>query len=188
MLPKLAYLKKGVFTIEFRYVSWGEVEALCISVAEQVRASGYAPDGIVTLGRGGWVPARLISDCLGVRDVVSLGMKYYAGIGKTLDAPLITQPLPAGSIRGKNVLLVDDLADTGASIARARLELRDAAAVRVATVHFKPRANPRPDYSGEETTDWVVYPWERRETERDLRVHAAGAGGINGPGTARKAF
>ncbi|HKV89645.1 MAG TPA: phosphoribosyltransferase, partial [Thermoplasmata archaeon] len=54
-----------------RRTSWAEADGWADRIDAQVRASGHVPETIVALTRGGWVPARLLADRLGVRRLVS---------------------------------------------------------------------------------------------------------------------
>jgi hypothetical protein len=73
-------------------------------------------------------------------------------------------------LKGKKVLLVDDIADSGRSLAVAKdyITKKGAKEVRTATLHYKPESASKPDYFVVTTTAWVVYPWERHEMEREL--------------------
>jgi hypoxanthine phosphoribosyltransferase len=75
-------------------------------------------------------------------------------------------------VEGKNVLIIDDIADTGGSIQRAEeyVEDRDAGAVRTATLQLLGTSEFQPDFVGErlEQWTWVVYPWNFLEDMVDL--------------------
>ena len=45
-------------------VTWGQVYRLSWRLADLIRKSGFAPDLIVAVARGGYVPARLLCDFL----------------------------------------------------------------------------------------------------------------------------
>ena len=59
----------------------------------------------------------------------------------------------------KKVLIVDDVADTGKTL----LDIEDSYGVNfiTATLYYKPRSIVRPNFFVEETTQWIVYPWEK---------------------------
>jgi hypoxanthine phosphoribosyltransferase len=71
--------------------------------------------------------------------------------------------MPEGSVAGKDVLVIDDIADTGGSIERAHEYVtdRDPGDVRTATLQLLGTSEFDPDYVGErlEEWTWVVYPW-----------------------------
>ncbi|MEM2735717.1 MAG: phosphoribosyltransferase, partial [Candidatus Bathyarchaeia archaeon] len=99
----------------FLVLSWDEVYDLCIRLADKIRGSGFSPDVIVGIARGGWIPARVLSDLLDNPNVMNMRIQFYIDIGKTDKKPTIVQPLDE-SIRGKAILIVDDVADTGSSL------------------------------------------------------------------------
>ncbi|MEM2226299.1 MAG: phosphoribosyltransferase [Candidatus Bathyarchaeia archaeon] len=148
----------------FLVLSWDEVYDLCIRLADKIRGSGFSPDVIVGIARGGWIPARVLSDLLDNPNVMNMRIQFYIDIGKTDKKPTIVQPLDE-SIRGKAILIVDDVADTGSSLRVAIEHAKGLGAreVRAATLHYKPTSSIVPDYYVEETSDWIVYPHERRE-------------------------
>jgi len=149
------------------YISWQEMDEMCSKLARMIKKSGYRPDVIIGIARGGWMPARLLSDKLGNEHVASMRAEFYTKPGVTKRVPKITQPVSV-SVRGKKVLLVDDVSDTGHSIALAARSIRGAREVRTATLHYKPHSIFKPDYYVGTTGDWIVYPWEREETRRKL--------------------
>ncbi len=141
---------------------------LSMELASKVRDSGFRPDAMVAIHRGGMIVARFLSDYLDVRDIRAIRVEHYSGVGRR-GGVRIAEPLPT-SLGGKSVLLVDDVADTGDSleVAREHIISRGAREVRIATMHYKPWSRVVPDYYVVETTDWVVYCWEYAETARSL--------------------
>lgn len=148
-------------------VSWGDTERLCAKLALKVRKD-FRPDIIVGVSRGGLVPARLLSDMLGVDDVYIMRVRHYTGIGKHAKKPVIVQDIPI-SVAGKRVLVADDVADSGGSLAVVRNRLRGAKELRIATLHMKPHSKFEPDYYVAETNAWIAYPWEKSEIRRENR-------------------
>ncbi len=150
-------------------LSWAETEGLCEGLASRISSSGFVPDMIVGISRGGLVPSRLLSDILGVRELFTVRVSFYTGVGKTATSPRIVQPL-VERLEGRSVLLVDDVSDTGGSLKVAKEYLLGMGAreVRAATLHFKPHSKFRPDFFVGETEAWLVYPWERHESAKEL--------------------
>ncbi len=155
-------------------LSWDEVAGLCESLASSITSSGFAPDVLVGVSRGGLVPVRLLSDLLGVSDIYTVRVSFYKNVGKTADFPRLVQPLP-GRLDGKKALIVDDVSDTGRSllVARDHVKRMGAEDVKAATLHFKPHSTFCPDFFIGRTGDWLVYPWERHESARDLGKHVS---------------
>ena len=154
--------------MEFLRVGWQEAADMCMELAGRVAKSGYAPDVIVGISRGGLVPARILSDELHIRGLYTIKIEFYKDIAKTGDFPEVKQSLPEGALEGKKVLLVDDVSDTGRSLAVAKDHVKrlGAADVRIAVLHEKPQTITKPDYVIGSTEAWVIYPWEVRETEK----------------------
>jgi len=153
--------------MDMLYVKWADVETMCTELAEEIRKSGYKPDILIGIARGGWVPARLLSDKLPHNHVASMRVEFYVEPGVTEKVPRLTQE-PSVDLRAKKVLLVDDVSDTGHSLALAVRSLKGAKEIRTATLHFKPHSIFEPDYYVAKTDKWIVYPWEVEETKRKL--------------------
>lgn len=143
-------------------ISWGEVERLCRQLAQQIRASGFAPDLVIAIGRGGYVPARLLCDYLDIMALTSIKIEHYlAGSNKQPEA-VIRFPL-CSDIRGQRVLLVDDVNDSGDTLALARQHLLESSpqTVRTAVMHQKTSTCFSVDYYARKIVKWrwLIYPW-----------------------------
>lgn len=154
---------------EFEAVTWEKAYDMLLRQAEKIRQSNFKPEVIVGIAKGGWVPARVLSDLLEVSVLATVQVEFYMGIAKSRAEPVLKQKA-AAAVKGKKVLLVDDIADTGKSLqlARAHVLQRGAAEVRVATLYKKPGSAVKPDYYEAETSLWVVFPWETKETIRKI--------------------
>jgi hypoxanthine phosphoribosyltransferase len=154
---------------EFEVATWNQIYAMLLSQAEKIRQSGFKPDVIVGITRGGWIPARVLSDLLEIPDLAVVRVEFYLGVAETRNAPVLTQRVSAG-VEGKKALLVDDVADTGKSLQLAKEHIlqQGATEVRIATVYRKPFSIIKPDYYEKETRRWVVFPWETKETIRKI--------------------
>lgn len=154
---------------EFEVSTWNQIYAVLLSQAEKIRRSGFKPHVIVGVTRGGWIPARVLSDLLGIPDLASVGVEFYLGVAETRNKPVLTQRVSV-DVEGKKALLVDDVADTGKSLQLAREHIlqQGATEVRVATIYRKPLSAIAPDYYEKETRRWVVFPWETKETVRKI--------------------
>lgn len=146
-------------------LTWSQIDASLLALTDRINESGYRPDMIVGVARGGWVVARVLSDLLNVPNLASIKIEFYKGVDEKVKVPKITQPISA-SPKGRTILVADDVADTGESLLLAQRHLLDqgARALKVATIHYKPWSKFKPDYYYLETDDWIMYPWEIRET------------------------
>jgi hypoxanthine phosphoribosyltransferase len=151
--------------LKLLHTSWEDVERLSEELAHKIIESGYEPDILVAVSRGGFAPARILCDQLSIRRLASLQVEFYSGVKDTALKPRIVYPLNADIDRQK-VLVVDDVSDTGDSLmlAREHVLMGNPGDLRVATLHIKPWTKFRPDYHAAETEAWIVYPWEPVES------------------------
>jgi hypoxanthine phosphoribosyltransferase len=154
---------------KFEVPSWNQIYGALLKLAEAIRKSGFEPDVIVGVSRGGWIPARIISDLLENPKLANVTADFYVGIAETKHEPSITQPISA-SVKTKKVLVVEDLADTGKSLklVNSHLKKHGASEIRVATIYYKPWSITVPDYYEKETRRWIIFPWEQKETIRKI--------------------
>jgi len=142
---------------------WDYIYSLCRTVSDQVKAAEFEPDVVVALARGGWFAGRCLCDFLGLDDLTSLKMEHYVGTGEKADEPQVRYPMPEGSVEGKDVLIIDDIADTGGSIERAHdyVTDRNPGEVRTATLQLLQTSEFEPEFVGERLEEWawIVYPW-----------------------------
>src|SRR5208282_190685 len=147
-----------------RAVSWSEADGWADAIERQVRAADRLPATIGGLTLGGWVPARLLADRLGVRRIVSLRAQHWGITATPTGAASLTEGL-SGPVKDERVLVVDDITDTGDSLRLAIDHVRTAGASRVESAAFLHIAHSKflPTYFGEEIPRdqwvWVVFPW-----------------------------
>ncbi len=155
--------------LKLLHTSWEAVERLSEELAQKIIESGYEPEIIVAISRGGFDPARILCDQLGIRRLASVQVEFYSGVQDTAKKPRIVIPLNA-DVRGMNVLVVDDVSDTGVSLKAAKEHILEGGPgdLKVATLHIKPWTSFQPDYHASETEAWIVYPWEPVESIRSI--------------------
>lgn len=160
-----------------RRAGWSDVDGWADRLAERVRAAGAVPETIVGLTRGGWVPSRLLCDRLGVHHLLSLRARHWGVTATPSGKAELTEGL-SGSVAGRTVLLVDDITDTGESLALAEAHVGAAGPARLESATFLhiSRSQFVPTYYAEEIPReawvWVVFPWNYWE---DLATLAARA-------------
>jgi len=155
--------------LEFEIPSWEQIYKMLIELADRIRRNGFEPDIIVGVSRGGWAPARVMSDLLENPELANVRTEFYRGVAETKGEPVITQPVST-SVKAKKVLVMDDVADTGHSLRLVKTHLLDEGAtdVKIATIYYKPWSVLTPDYYKKKTKLWVIFPWERKETIRNI--------------------
>lgn len=150
---------------ECELMDWELFYSLSKEVARKIIESGYEPDFVVGLARGGWVLARVLCDFLGVKDLVSLKVEHW-GITASPDGQArLKYPFDI-DLTGRRVLVVDDITDTGESmrIATEYVKLLNPGQVRTAALRHISGSGVVPDYYGEEISwRWVIFPWNYTE-------------------------
>ncbi|MDV3278530.1 MAG: hypothetical protein LYZ69_08735 [Nitrososphaerales archaeon] len=153
---------------EFRYINWTEYGNLADALAEKVRSHGEHYDLIIGIARGGIPVAMVVSDHLDVKlDIINV--KSYEGIAER-NPPRILSTLTE-AIKGKDVLLVDDLVDQGDTMHTVTefLMTEGPRILKTAVLFKKPWSKTEPDYFLEVVEKWIVFPWEHGEVNR-LRI------------------
>jgi hypoxanthine phosphoribosyltransferase len=164
--------------VKYEAPNWSQIHNMLLKQATRILSGSFKPDVIVGVSRGGWLPARVLSDLLENPNLASVKTENYVGIGKPSSKPVLTQCLSA-DVAGKKVLVVDEVADTGESLKLVKEHVLEKGAleVKVAVLYHKPSSAVKPDYYEKETSCWVVFPWETKETLRKIfetnKTHAA---------------
>jgi hypoxanthine phosphoribosyltransferase len=156
------------------YYSWQQVEGAVLDIARQINDHGWRPDYIVGIGRGGLVPANLLSQYTGIK-MYSLDVSLrdskdcVSNLGMSEDA-----------YQGEKILIVDDINDQGSTIAWIKKDWQNncfpgntsiwdhvwGGNVRFAVLtHNLSSQFKDPDYhvwtvNKAEEDCWLVYPWE----------------------------
>ena len=148
---------------KFEAPSWDYIYELLIELSEKIRESRFNPDIIVGVSRGGWPPARVLSDLLENPNIANVKVEFYFDVYKTAKEPVITQQISI-PIKCKKILIVDDVSDSGKTLKLLSKELlKEAKEVKTVTLYYKPWTDYKPDYYARETDAWIIFPWERYE-------------------------
>jgi len=160
---------------QYEVPTWKQIYDMLLNQAQKIRGDGYKPDIIVGIARGGLVPSRVLADLLETRDFAIITIEYYVGINRTKQEPILKQCLHT-QLTDKKVLLVDDVSDGGRSLqlAKNHLEQQCAKEIKIATLYCKPGTITKPDYFEKETSRWIVFPWEARETMTKIMQRTEG--------------
>lgn len=154
------YTKKAEFRCQL--ITWGEAVRMSRQLANTILTSGYKPHIIIAIGRGGYVPARIVCDYLLFRDLTSIKIEHW-GVAATLDREAHIRFGLSTDIAGLDVLLVDDVTDTGDTLRSALdyLERQNPAEVRTAVLQHKTCSSYIPDFYVHRIVKWrwIIYPW-----------------------------
>lgn len=150
---------------ECEVMDWELFYSLSKEVSRKIIESGYKPDFIVGLARGGWVLSRVLCDFLGIKDLVSLKVEHW-GVTATPDGKARLKYPFSIDLSGRQVLVVDDITDTGESmhLALEYVMTLNPSDVRTATLRHIEGSKFIPDYYGDEISwRWVIFPWNYTE-------------------------
>jgi len=171
------FLKNHAMKFKCVLYTWDDIQKLCKKLSEKIKKSGYSPDVVVAIARGGWIPARIVCDHLDIKDLYSVKTEHWGVVATKTGEAKITQPLNV-NLEGKKVLIVDDVADTGDTIRVVLEHVRELSPsdVKVAVVDYKKTSKFLPDFYAAEMENWkwIVYPWSIKEDLRSL-IEKAGA-------------
>jgi hypoxanthine phosphoribosyltransferase len=147
-------------------VSWDESYNLARILAEKIKQSGFQPDLIIAIGRGGYIPARLVSDFLLHEMLTSIKIEHWGEAARKKEQVLIRFPL-AVDVRDQTVLIVDDVTDTGDTLRTATeyVNRSGPAEIRTGVLQHKYTSTYEPDYFSEFISEWkwIIYPWAVHE-------------------------
>jgi hypoxanthine phosphoribosyltransferase len=130
-------------------------------LAQVIADSGYEPDLILSVARGGLFVAGALGYALDVKNLHVMNVEFYTGVDERLELPVMLPPVPnAIDLAGAKVLVADDVADTGATLKLVRDFCADhVAEVRCAVIYEKPHSQVRCEYVWRRTDRWINFPW-----------------------------
>ena len=146
---------------ELEVLTWPAYAGAARDLARAVADDGYRPDLILAIARGGLLIAGSVSYALGVKNLHVINVEYYTGVNERLDFPVILPPpLNLVDLAAARLLIVDDVADTGHTLALVRDFCRpQVAELRCAVLYQKPKSVIDCDYVWRRTDRWIDFPW-----------------------------
>jgi len=152
--------------MQHQNLSWQNIEELIVELEIQIKHGKKKYDWIIGVNRGGLIPSVLLSHRLGIPHGVHTVQSYNGKEKRELKTDLYISMI--GFIKPHhNILLVDDISDSGDSLSAALKTIRkkdsDALNIDIATLHYKPKSSVKPMYFAQQIEDevWVCYPWEK---------------------------
>ena len=132
-------------------MNWQEFEKEIEKLSKKIN---FTPDFVVGITRGGVIPARLLCKYLGVRNMHCISVK------KVENERVVTTET-SEDLAGKNILLVEDILETGRSLEVAKEYLGSKGAnVQTVCLYITPRTQEAPDYYLEKIAEVIDFPWE----------------------------
>jgi uncharacterized protein len=163
--PELLYINNDQFIADVR------------TLAATLGAGDWHPDFIVGIGRGGLVPAVFLSHATGI---ALLSVDHSSKVPTFGDELL--EKLAAKTRTGTRLLIVDDINDSGRTLAYLRCKFLEAEGVadnlRIAVLIDNIRSIESVDYRArtidrEQEKRWFVFPWEAMAEREEMLVQAA---------------
>lgn len=171
--------------VDILYLTWKDV---CQLIDHMVANLSGHFDAVVAVSQGGIVPAGILSERLGIREVYVACVSFFEDDSQLVDWPIFLQFPEQRWLQGRRLLVVDDIWERGRTVnsVRERIEMAGGEAV-TAVLHYRPPATSQPasdrmpdlsyqrhipaagdpplaksapDVFGAATQQQVVYPWQ----------------------------
>lgn len=150
---------------KFLNLTWADFTEQATQLSQTIASEKKDLQLIVAIARGGLTLSHIISDILKL-PIAAFTIESYKDLQQN-SLPHITHGLTT-SLRDKKILLVDEISDTGKTFLRGLSYLEEMGATRVdittCSLYYKPHSQYKPDFFIGETSAWVIYPTEVRET------------------------
>lgn len=154
------------------YISWKEITNIVKSIGNDIKKN-YKPEIIISVVRGGMIPSVILSHTLNIRNVENI--KSIETLNDEIDAikqkPIVDTNINFSNIKGKKVLIVDDILGSGATIRKVKEEVEKWKPKEIRTAicivneenwekSNKTNYKNEIEYIGKIVRGWVVFPWE----------------------------
>src|SRR6478609_3586681 len=145
-------------------MSWAQLGEAARELARATVDDGYEPDLILAIARGGLLVAGALAYAIGVKNTFTMNVEFYTGVDERLEMPMILPPVPdLVDFAETRVLIADDVADTGATLALVKEFCHGKVAeVRCAVLYEKSRSMVTCEYVWRRTDSWIEFPWSIR--------------------------
>jgi hypoxanthine phosphoribosyltransferase len=149
------------FASDRETMTWTEFGVASRSLAQQVADSGFQPDLVLAIARGGLTVAGALAYALSVKNCFTMNVEFYTGVDERIDMPVMLPPmLDLVDIAGLKVLVADDVADTGMTLQLVHKVIDDQVGeARCAVLYQKPRSVIDCEYVFRRTDRWINFPW-----------------------------
>ena len=142
-------------------LTWERFGQASRALAQLVADDGFVPELILSIARGGLFAAGALGYALSVRNIHLMNVEYYTGPGERLPLPVMLPPTPdLVNLEQSRVLVVDDVADTGHTLALVHKFCEGKVGdVRAAVLYQKPTSVIDCEYVWARTDRWINFPW-----------------------------
>ena len=146
---------------DMEILSWPLFGEASRALAVMVEDDGFRPDLVLSIARGGLFIAGGLAYALGIKNLHVMNVEYYTGKGERLEVPVILPPpLSLVDLETAKVLIADDVADTGNTLAMVVDHVTSQVGeVRTAVIYQKPQSVIDCTYVWRHTDRWIDFPW-----------------------------
>ncbi len=143
------------------FLDWQTFGIAGKELTQIIMESGYKPDIILGIARGGLFLAGSLGYNLSVKNIFIMNVEYYTGKNQRLEVPIVLPPyLELTDIEDSKVLIADDVADTGHTLELVKEHTKGKVAeVRTAVLYQKPCSISKPEYVWQSVEGWIHFPW-----------------------------
>lgn len=156
----------NISNIDYIAPSWKQMGNLIFELGKQIIKTRKKYDWIISIAKGGWTWSRSLADYLDMDNLASVKAKLYTGVGQTSQSLILEQTLPESvNIKNQDILIFDDVTDSGKTLAAVKDYLLEAGAksIETASLFYKPISVITPNFYSFETSAWIIFPHEIRE-------------------------
>ena len=141
-------------------------------LAQTIADSGFRPDIVLAVARGGLTVAGALAYALAVKNCFAMNVEFYTGVEERLEVPVVLPPtLDLVDVRGLKVLVADDVADTGKTLELVRDVIAEhVAEARCAVLYQKSRSVIDAEYVWRHTDKWINFPWSSERPVVDTLI------------------
>ncbi|HLY84671.1 MAG TPA: phosphoribosyltransferase [Acidimicrobiales bacterium] len=146
-------------------LTWAEFGDASRDLARQVADSGFRPDLVLAIARGGLAVAGALAYALSVKNCFAMNVEFYTGVDERIDVPVVLPPmLDLVDIAGLRVLVADDVADTGMTLQLVHSVIAEhVSETRCAVLYEKSRSVIHCEYVFRRTDLWINFPWSTKD-------------------------
>jgi hypoxanthine phosphoribosyltransferase len=155
---------------EREVLTWPGFGGATRELARQIADSGFRPDIVLAVARGGLTVAGALAYALAVKNCFAMNVELYTGVDRRLDVPVVLPPtLDVLDIAGLKVLVADDVADTGKTLELVRSFIAEhVGEARTAVLYQKSWSIIDPEYVWKHTDRWINFPWSTQPPVVDV--------------------
>ena len=146
---------------QLEVLDWATYGLAARELATTVAESGYRPEIILAIARGGLFVASSLGYALSIKNIYVMNCEYYTGVNERLPVPVVLPPyVDLVDMEEVKVLIADDVADTGHTLKLVYDFCKERVAeVRAAVLYEKSHSLVKCDYVWKRTDRWINFPW-----------------------------